>query len=186
MSFKAKITHDIENLPIHEYAFIPSNKVIFSDEVRSLCENNSCGHFGTSWACPPAVGTVAACKKKCIEYEHAFMFTTVNGLKYQHDMEGWIQARKKHEKVTEAVVRVFRRFDEKVLALSTEGCLLCKNCTYPNAPCKDPSRMYPATEGYGILVIEQARKSKMQYNNGTNTVTYFSMLFFNWNRVDLI
>ena len=36
-------------------------------------------------------------------------------------MEGWIQARKKHEKVTDAVARIFRRYDETVLVLFHRG-----------------------------------------------------------------
>lgn len=179
MYHNAMLFQDIESLPIHEHAFMRSVDVIFSDEVRSLCEKNGCGLFSTSWACPPAVGSVADCQKRCLEYTYAFMFTTVNDLKGQYDMEGWNHARKKHEKVTDAVVSVFRRYDKSLLALSTEGCALCKKCTYPNATCKYPDRMYPATEGYGILVLEQARKNNVKYNNGANTVTYFSMLFFN-------
>jgi len=144
-----------------------------------LCEQNACGLFGTSWACPPAVGRVADCKIRCQEYAYAFMFTTVNNLNGQYDMKGWMDARKKHEKVTDTVVSVFRGYDKDLLALSTEGCTLCKKCTYPTAPCKHPDRMYPATEGYGVLVMEQARKYKVKYNNGANTVTYFSLIFFN-------
>jgi predicted metal-binding protein len=175
------LSQDIEGLPIHESVFMRSKEVIFSDQVRSLCEQNRCGLFGTSWACPPAVGSVTACKKRCLKYKQAFMFTTVNDLKSQYDMEGWTLARKKHEKVTDAIVNVFRSYDKNLLVLSTEGCLLCKNCTYPDTPCKHPDRMYPAIEGYGIMVIQQARKSNMQYHNGVNTVTYFSMIFFNLN-----
>ena len=170
---------DIHILPIHEHVILQSEDVVFSDEVRFLCEKNGCGLFGTSWACPPAIGSVADCKKRCLEYKYAFMFTTVNDLKGQYDMEGWRHARKKHEQVTDSVVSVFRRYGEDFLALSTEGCAICKKCTFPNVPCKHPDRMYPATEGYGILVLEQARKNNMRYNNGKNTVTYFSMIFFN-------
>lgn len=46
------ISREKANLNIHEYAFMKSNTVIFSDEVRRLCEKNVCGMYGTSWACP--------------------------------------------------------------------------------------------------------------------------------------
>jgi hypothetical protein len=39
--------------------------------------------------------------------------------------------------------------------------------------------MYPATEGYGILVMQQAKVCNIKYNNGVDTITYFSMVFFN-------
>lgn len=173
------IIKEIKSLPIHEHAFMRFEDVVFSDEARSLCEKNVCGKFGKYWTCPPAVGSTEACKKKCSEYKHAFIFTTVNKLKNQYDMDGWRSAIKKHEKVTDRVVTVFRGFDKDLLALSTQGCLLCNTCTYPDAPCKHPDHMFPATEAYGILVVEQAKKSNIKYNNGENTVTYFSMIFFN-------
>ena len=179
MDRNTKISFDFEGLPIHEYVFMRSEEVVFSDEVRSLCEQNSCGLYGTSWACPPAVGSVEACKKRSLEYKYAFMFTTVNDLQSQYDMEGWTSTRKEHEKVTDAVVSVFLKYEKNLLVLSTEGCLLCKNCTYPDTPCKHPNRMHPPTEAYGIMVMQQAKNSNMKYYNGPNTVTYFSMIFFN-------
>jgi hypothetical protein len=39
--------------------------------------------------------------------------------------------------------------------------------------------MYPATEGYGIMVMQMAPALNINYNNGANTVTYFSMVLFN-------
>ena len=173
------IKNGVRNLDIHEYAFLLSEEVIFSEEVRRLCEKNACGQYGTCWACPPAVGSLEACRNRCLECKNAFLFSTVNSLKNQYDMEGWEISRRKHEKVTDTVVGIFQKYDEAFLTLSTEGCLLCKKCTYPDSPCKLPSRMYPATEGFGIMVVQLAANCKIKYHNGANTVTYFSIIFFN-------
>ncbi|MFV0436008.1 MAG: DUF2284 domain-containing protein [Desulfopila sp.] len=169
----------IGQVPIHEYAFFSPRQVPFLDEVRSLCEKNVCGQYGTCWACPPAVGTIAECRERCLAYTQAGLFTTVSALRSHYDIEGWKTARKQHEKVTDAVVNEFRKYDKDLLALSTEGCMVCKKCTYPDAPCTHPQRMYPATEGFGIMVVQLAKICQVKYNNGPNTVTYFSMLFFN-------
>jgi len=176
---KVTIQTQIDCLPIHEYAFMGSSDVIFSDEVRGFCEKNGCGMHGTSWACPPAVGTVEECKAQCLTYKHAFMFTTVTKMKNNRDIKGWQEARKEHEKVSDSVADIFRSYDKNALILSTEGCLICKKCAYPDEPCRFPERMYPATESYGILVMQQAKECNVKYMNGTNTVTYFSMIFFN-------
>ena len=58
---KSAILQEIAHLPIHEYAFMNSRDVIFSDEVRGLCEKKACGLYGTSWTCPTAVGSVEEC-----------------------------------------------------------------------------------------------------------------------------
>ena len=176
---KFSIEQEIKLLPIHEYAFLKPEEVIFSEEVREICEGNSCGMYGTSWACPPAVGSLEECQKQCLEYEDTFIFTTATQIKNSYDVQGWLEARIQHEKLTDKVGEVFRKYTKSPLILSTEGCNVCKSCTYPNEPCRLPEKMYPATEGYGILVMEQAQLCGIKYNNGINTVTYFSMIFFN-------
>jgi predicted metal-binding protein len=172
------ILQEKENLKIHEYAFAEANQVGFSHEVRSLCERNACGMYGKSWACPPAVGSVEQCKIECSEFKNAFVFTSLAGLQNKHDVGEWRQARIVHEAITENVVRIFRSSCDKILALSTEGCTICKTCTYPNQPCRFPERMFPATEGFGIYVIQLANTCGIKYNNGPNTLTYFSVVFF--------
>ncbi|WP_343029912.1 DUF2284 domain-containing protein [Alkalibaculum sporogenes] len=174
----SKLNKELTQLPINEYVFFKSKDVIFSDEVRMICEKNGCGMYGTSWACPPAVDSIQRCKEQCLHYEHAFMFTTATVVKNSYDIQGWIDARREHEKLTDDVAKIFRSYYNNCLILSTEGCSVCKVCTYPNNPCRFPNSMYPATESYGILVMQQAQVCNIKYNNGPNTVTYFSMIFF--------
>lgn len=172
------IAQEKENLKIHEYAFMKAHEVIFSQEARRLCEKNACGMYGTSWACPPAVGTVEECQKRCAAYDNAFIFSSVSQLKKKYDIAGWHAARIVHESITEKTAQIFRAEFPKALILSAEGCTLCSHCTYPENLCRFPQRMFPATEGYGIMVLQQAPYCHLQYNNGPNTITYFSMIFF--------
>ena len=167
-----------EHLKIHEHAFLESNQVIFSDEVRSLCERNACGMYGKSWACPPGVGSVEDCKAQCREFHHALIFTSLSTLRKKHDISGWHEARIRHETITENVVPIVRSQCDRMLALSTEGCMVCESCTYPNQPCRFPERMFPAIEGFGINVMQLAKTCGIRYYNGPNTVTYFSIIFF--------
>jgi predicted metal-binding protein len=172
------ISEQKDSINIHEFAFMKSNEVVFSDEVRRLCEKNACGGYGTSWACPPAVGSVEECKEICGRFENAFIFTTVTKLKNKYDVVEWREARVVHEKITDKVAKIFRDEFEKTLILSTEGCTICKKCTYPDEPCRFPDKMYPATESFGIMVAQQASICKIRYINGPDTITYFSMIFF--------
>lgn len=166
-------------LEIHEYAFIKAVDIVFSDEVRKACEQNFCGMYGTSWACPPAVGTIEQCRKQCREFENAFVLTTRTVLEDKYDFEKWHEAGIKHEAVTDNTAEIFRDGFEKTLVLSTEGCSICKKCTYPDSPCRFPERMHPATEGYGIMVTELAKSCGIKYNNGPDSITFFSIIFFN-------
>lgn len=172
------ISKEKDNLNIHEYAFMKSNTVIFSDEARRLCENNVCGMYGTSWACPPAVGSIEECQKRCTDFENSFMFTSLAKLNRKYDMAEWGKKRQEHELITEKVARIFRDEFKESLILSAEGCNLCAKCTYPEELCRFPNRMFPAAEGFGIMVIQLAPLCNIKYNNGANTITYFSMIFF--------
>ncbi|MBC3796070.1 DUF2284 domain-containing protein [Acetobacterium tundrae] len=179
MKKQTEIEKNLAQLPILEYVFFKPEEIIFAKEVRDLCEGNGCGMYNTNWACPPAVGSIETCREKCHAYDKAMLFTTTTEMASSFDMKGWMDARVEHEALTNQVADVFRRYDKNALILSTEGCTVCKKCAYPDAPCRFPDRMYPATEGYGIMVMQMAPALNIQYNNGANTVTYFSMVLFN-------
>ena len=172
------LLHNREHLKIHEYAFLESQHLVFSREVRDLCEKNACGMYGKSWACPPAVGSIEHCIDHCSAFQSAFVFTSLGQLRKKHDVNGWHEARTVHEAITEEVVKLFRARFASILALSTEGCMVCRSCSYPSQPCRIPERMFPAIEGFGINVMQMAKTVGIRYYNGPNTVTYFSLILF--------
>lgn len=47
-----------------QYGVVDTMDINFSQEVRAMCEVNTCREYGKTWACPPAVGTVDGCKKE--------------------------------------------------------------------------------------------------------------------------
>ena len=83
-----------------------------------------------------------------------------------------------HREFKELCDRLGESLERPFLLLSNEGCIRCKSCTYPDAPCRFPDKLYPSLEGYGILVTELAKKAGLNYNGGANTVSYFGMLCF--------
>ena len=64
------------------------------------------------------------------------------------------------------------------LILSNESCNRCKKCTYPDAPCRFPDKLYPSIEGFGFIVSELATQAGIKYNNGPNTVTFFGAVLY--------
>ena len=68
---------------------------------------------------------------------------------------------------------------DDALILSNEGCGRCKDCTYPDAPCRFPDKLYPSIEGFGFIVSELAQQAGIKYNNGPNTVTFFGAVLYN-------
>lgn len=173
-----KILKECAAAGIHEQSVLSVDKIEFSDEVRHLCEVNYCGQYGTTWACPPAVGTVESCRAACRKFSQVYIFSTLHPLEDSFDLEGMEEGKNAHEDVCTSVREIFRKYFPENLMLTSEGCKNCKTCTYPDSPCRFPDKMYPSVESYGISVVNEAAAAGMHYINGANTVTYFGNIFF--------
>ena len=163
---------------VHELAWLAPCDVPFDARVREMCASNRCGLYAKTWTCPPAVGDWEALRDECYTYAHALVFTTKHVLEDDFDFEGIQQSGVLHKQLD-------RTLDEQLgaekiphLLYSAGGCSLCKACTYPDAPCRHPERVHRSMEACGIDVGALARKCGLKYNNGPQTVTYFSMLLF--------
>lgn len=174
---KQSIEAGITGLPICDYAFIEIKDIPFKEEVRYICRTE-CSRYGTSWSCPPAVGTVEECRRRCKEYQGAFLFTSMTEVPDMEDLEGMLATRKDHEAITRKVRDLFLKEGLEVLVLSTESCAVCEHCTYPDAPCRFPDRMFPSLEGFGILVTGLAEQCDITFINENNLVTWFSLILY--------
>lgn len=178
MSINEYIASNREALGIHQYAFLKTSDLIFSQEIRSLCEMNSCGQYGKTWACPPGVGTLEECKSQVLHYQNLFVFTTVHSLEDSYDFEGMMAGKEKHSRLCPDIANLFRQNYKDLLILSAEGCERCESCTYPDAPCRFPDTLYPSIESYCVEVNRLAATAGINYINGANTVTYFGCILY--------
>ena len=163
-------------LPISQYAWIDPRQIEFSERIRYVCEHE-CTMYGKSWACPPAVGTVEACREKVLSYPAGLVFTTLTEVEDIADLEATFATRAPHEQITRQVRDILRQYASDVLTFSTEACAICEHCTYPNAPCRNPDRMFPCVESYGVVATDLAEKNGIEFYNG-NLVTWFSVLCY--------
>ena len=58
----------IAQFPIFEYRIITPDEVVINDRVRHICKTE-CERYGSTWACPPAVGSVEECTNQIHGYE---------------------------------------------------------------------------------------------------------------------
>lgn len=178
MNINDYIAENKDTLGIHQYAFLETSALVFSENVRQLCEMNSCGHYGKSWACPPGVGTYEECKNRILKYKNLFVFTTLHPLEDSYDFEGMMAGKEKHSRLCPDIAKVFAQNYSDLLVLSAEGCERCESCTYPDAPCRFPDTVFPSIESYCVEVNRLAASAGINYINGANTVTYFGCIFF--------
>lgn len=173
---KVQLEKQLAQLPLFQYAFFPSDTLVFSERVRHICKSE-CPMYGKSWACPPAVGSVDSCKSVCLSYPELLLLSTVTEVADIEDLSETLGTRKEHEEVTAQVADLLKAQGCDVRVLSTEACAICENCTYPQAPCRHPDRMFPCVESQGILVTDLAERCGMEFFNG-NIVTWFSVILY--------
>ena len=86
----------ISQFPVYQYAFFSPRELAFSERVRTVCRQE-CSRYGTTWACPPAVGTVEECRERCLGYGECFLFSTVAEVSDVANLEETLATRKEHE-----------------------------------------------------------------------------------------
>lgn len=150
----------------------------YEEEIRRICEGNSCRNYGASWACPPAVGALDACRRQCEQYGHMILFNRKYPLEDPFDYDGMVGALRNFKARVEALDEAIVPWIGKRLMLSNEGCGRCSRCTYPDSPCRFPDRLYPSIEGYGFNIGRLAREAGMHGHFGPGTVTYFGAVLF--------
>lgn len=169
----------LKDVGVSQCGLIAPAQIPFSPEVRTLCEGNVCRNYGTTWACPPAVGTFETCKAKCLSYRNALVFNQVFPLEDSFDFEGMRAGHAAFKETCDKLYALIKPQAGDFLLLSNEGCRRCEKCAYPDAPCRFPELLFPSVEGFGILVAGLAEAAGVHYINGPDTVTYFGVLLYN-------
>ena len=72
-----------------------------------------------------------------------------------------------------------RRAYPGCLPLTAGSCTLCARCTYPDRPCRYPTKRLSSMEAYGLLVSDVCTRSGLAYNYGARTMTYTSCVLYN-------
>lgn len=164
---------------VFAYGEVDTREVEFSEVVRGYCIDNVCRQYGTTWACPPAVGTVDECRERAQKYNRMIVFTGKYDIEDSMDFEGIMLGMKEFKSVVNALDDELRPHLDDFLLLGNEGCGNCESCTYPDNPCRFPNKVHGSIEGYGIFVSKLAQQAGVAYNNGADTITYFGALLYN-------
>ena len=167
------------DMHVCEYTFVPPADVPFSAEVRAACAENLCGQYGTCHTCPPGCGEWDVLAAKYRAYRGAFLYTTLHTLQGARDYAEMLRSGDDHRRMDDDLIDTLHDagFSDFVLA-GAGSCPVCKKCTYPDAPCRFPDKMYPCVESHGILVTALAEKHDIDFQAGGNLVTWFSLIFY--------
>ena len=168
----------LAELPLYGYFFIDPKDLEFSGRIRWICENE-CPMCGKTWACPPAVGSVEQCEKKCMSYANCLMIATIVEVNDITDIDETLATRPDHAQITAEVRELMRAQNVEPYILSTEACAVCERCAYLDGqPCRHLERMHPCVESHGINVIPVLEQNGLDFQFGANVVTWVSLLFY--------
>lgn len=148
--------------------------LVFMPEIKAMCNAERCEHYGKSWSCPPAVGSVEEIAKKVRDYSYGLLVQTVGKMDDVFDFDTMQNTALQHQKNFFSLIKDLRETYPEVLPMGAGTCSLCKKCTYPDEPCRYPDDMITAMEAYGLWVSKVCELSGMPYNYGELTVTYTS------------
>jgi predicted metal-binding protein len=157
---------------VHEKAILPVTALVFSPALLESCKTNVCGNYNRSWVCPPACESIEEQKKKIFSYQNLLVFTTMHALEDSFDYEGMTEGRKLHTLLT---LELRKTLNAPVYGAG--NCPICKICAFPS-PCVNPEEKIGSIEAAGIDVSRLSKAASINYNNGQNTVTFFSIAVF--------
>lgn len=173
-----KFDEFISRYPIYEYRILDTKDIFARERVRIICQTE-CQRYGSTWACPPAVGTLEECEAKIKSYTKAVFFSSVAEVSDVLNMEEMLATRQAHEELTTEVGNFLKSEGHEIYILSTESCDICETCSYKEGePCRHPDRMHPCLESHGVVANEIVEREAMEYNIGGNTILWFSMVLY--------
>lgn len=154
--------------------------LVARDEVRSMCAANTCNMYGHSWSCPPACGEIADFQEQMTAYDQCLVVQTVAEMEDDFDFETMEESgNRQKQRVLDLVEAIDAAgLSDEVMVLSAGTCTLCKECTYPDDPCRFPEKRLVSMEAAGLVVSEVCTMAQIPYNHGPQTMTYSGCVLY--------
>jgi len=164
----------------HQGDFSPLD-LVARPEVRDMCAADKCHSYGKSWACPPGCGEIEDSNETFKRYERGIVFQTVANMEDEFDFETTMQAARDHRERFNTLIEKVRESGlsrDIVLLVGAGSCTICPECSYPDAPCRFPDKIFPSMEALGLMVSEVCELASIPYYHGPNTLAYSSCVLF--------
>ena len=151
----------------------------FLPEVRAMCSADRCRAYGKSWSCPPANGTLEYWEEKASHFRKGLLMQTVGEREDSFDFEAMMEVEELHKANSEKLIDFIHANALDCLFMTAGTCTRCKPCTYPDAPCRFPDRVFPSMEACGVFVSKVCMDINLAYNYGDEKIAYTSCLLYN-------
>ena len=161
-------------------SMIWSEDVVFDPRVTLKCRQNSCGHYGKNFMCPPFVPTGQEFRQSALKYKVALLLQQEREIppeSKQADID------KEFKTLVLSMRRILVSLEKKAFeqgfifcsGLGGGECKLCEICGARSGAesCSRPNEARPSMEAVGIDVAETCRKAGFPalFQKGTLSVT---------------
>ena len=144
------------------------------DEVRAMCSANTCRAYGKNWSCPPACGELEDLRQRFAQYSRGILVQTVGEVEDSMDFEGMMEAEAAHKEHFGVLHEKLLEKWPGLLALGAGTCTRCRECTYPDAPCRFPEKRVSSMEACGLVVMDTCKANGLGYYYGPQSIAYTS------------
>ena len=120
MMDRNRLDGELSQLPLYVYEYIDPRQLEYSQRIRWIC-SNECPMYGKTWACPPGVGTVEHCAKKCLSYKNCLMISTITEISSIANIEEAPVTRAPHDAAPNRVRALLRLSGWTALPVSGEN-----------------------------------------------------------------
>ncbi len=119
-------------------------------------------------------GTLEECAARLKKYSRGILVQTCGDVEDGFDFEGMMEIEADHKAHLQEMYATLRATGEDVLALGAGCCTQCRECAYPDAPCRFPEKAVASMEAYGLLVLEVCKANGLKYYYGSDKMAYNS------------
>lgn len=168
---------EAQHLGFDAAAPIDPQTLVARADVRQMCAADKCGAYNKNWTCPPAIGSLADCQARMIQFQRGILLQTVGRMSKAIDSKCYRETEQRHNRQLSALAQRIRQTHPNALCLGAGGCRVCKTCAYPQ-PCRCPEQAMSSMEGYGLFVTQVCRDAGLPYSYGEKTITYTACILF--------
>ena len=154
-------------------------KLEFLPEVREMCAAGRCQKYGTNWACPPACGTLEEMAEKAKHFSKGILIQTIGDVEDSFDFEAMAEISKQNETNFNRLVDALIDAGVDCWPMTAGTCTRCKQCTYPDAPCRFPNKLFPSMEACGLVVSKVCSDAGVPYYYGSQKLAYTGCVLYN-------
>lgn len=174
---KEELTKIAQSCGFTTVADLDVDTLVVRPEIRETCTTNKCRQYDTKWSCPPGCGTLEEMEQLIRRFKNGLILQTTGELPDSLDFEQMGAIAAKHYEHMTAFSKQFRKLCPDGYVVGDTPCFECKECTYPDEPCRFPELLSYSLSALGIVVSDMCKSNDVKYYYGAGTLTYVGCVF---------